>query len=138
VALADDRKPNDTPKKGLQRHGLDLPQPPTREETLAGMQEKSSEALALTPPMLEFRFRNGDSVAFSYSYLISTQYKKSFGITARYPNQHIQISGRNLNALHSSLVWQRRTLIAESDFPDTYEGSGEFINSINIVNVPLD
>lgn len=113
-ALADDRNPNDTPKKGLQRHGLDLPQPPTRKETLAAMQENSSEALAMTAPMLEFRFRNGDSIALAYSYMLYVERKLSEGIVITYASCKATIRGHRLDHVYYSIVSHNALVVQES------------------------
>ena len=57
---------------------------------LRGVQDRSL--------MLELRLANGNSVAFSYSYLVQATFDPSVGMILQFGGKRVTIAGSNLNA----------------------------------------
>lgn len=130
-------KNSESGRRGYERHGMGVPKPPQREETVTSMQRKTSDALGLTPPMLELRFRTGDSKALAYSYLMSMDRNLSKGITLHFSTHTVDIQGRNLDRIHKGLLWQRLKCVVESDQGtiDQASDAAEVVSRISVTDV---
>jgi hypothetical protein len=81
---------------------------------LRGVQDRSL--------MLELRMANGNSVAFSYSYLVQATFDPSVGMILQFGGKRVTIAGSNLNAeirpgirLYEAILRHRVPWVREAD-----------------------
>jgi hypothetical protein len=75
--------------------------------------------------MLELRTKDGNSIAFNYSYLVQASYDPSHGITLQFGGKRVSLGGSNLNAeirtnvrLFEALLRHRVPWVREADRHD--------------------
>jgi hypothetical protein len=100
---------------------------------LRGVQDRSI--------MLELRLKDGNSVAFNYSYLVQASFDPSHGITLQFGGKNVILSGSNLNAeirpnlrLYQALLRHRVPWVREADRHDQLQAppGSVIIDSIDV------
>jgi hypothetical protein len=100
---------------------------------LRGVQDRSL--------MLEMRLANGNSVAFSYSYLVQASFDPSVGMILLFGGKRVTIAGSNLNAefrpgirLYEAMLRHRVPWVRETDRHDQLQAPAGsiIIDSIDV------
>lgn len=89
-----------------------------RETAKEGKEYKAFDAIAANrrqEPMLELRFKDGNSIALPYAFLVRIEWDPSDGIVLKYTSCLVRISGRHLTHLQQKLIRHDVTWLAEID-----------------------
>jgi hypothetical protein len=77
------------------------------------------------PPMIRFRFATGNIRALAYAYLLEIDYNASGAISLEFANRSVEIKGRMLDALFTSLVNHRVIVVRQQSITDARPPSEE-------------
>lgn len=87
--------------------------------------------------MVDFRLRQGDSLALPYGYLTEALFQPSDGILLRFVAHEVRIEGRNLRALYDALLWHKVTWVRMVEEGTGATDDGERSDRPEVVNIRI-